>query len=303
MCREPTNLSNSSWLILSCIFLLPLCPVTALNCHCSDSIIQEAGGNCWQPANCTWASAHPQEAEKVEHGTADTSLHLLCLASSPLFFPPPSGTGWQKIQGSKREWKWPGKMLCPREGLDKGHYLFFFFPALSQQPGMQWPCFPVALVIHLLSTAWLSCHSAGSELLEAPGSSFALAQALTGSDGDELLSWEHSSVWSFTENSFSLSLQTFACHFTSTINSRRLFWNLSPSELLLDMTELPGLPAPVSPVFQGWVALADCRSLHSSFPHSMQAHCVCLVPGLSASTYALWPGPNIAGFWGESWEN
>lgn len=153
MCREPTDLSNSSWLILSYIFLLPLCTVTALNCHCSDSIIQEAGGNCWQPANCAWASAHPQEAEKVEHGTADTSLHLLCLASSLLFSLPHLAQDDKRYKEAKGNGNGLKRWCAQEKGWTKGTICFFFFPAWSQQPGMQWPWFPMALVIHFLSAA------------------------------------------------------------------------------------------------------------------------------------------------------
>lgn len=38
----------------------------------------------------------------MEHGTADTSVHLLCVASSPLFFFPVPGTRWQQICRNQR---------------------------------------------------------------------------------------------------------------------------------------------------------------------------------------------------------
>lgn len=128
-----------------------------------------------------------------------------------------------------------------------------------------------------MSLCWL--RASGGCCSQAPGSSFALAQAFTSSGGDELLSWEHSSVWSYTEKKVSspLSRLFIVLTSTSTINSRRLFWNLSLCELLHDMTELPGLPAPVLPVFQGWAALADCRCLHPSLQFPPQhAGPVCL---------------------------
>lgn len=38
----------------------------------------------------------------MEHGTADTSVHLLCVASSPLFFFPVPETRWQRIFRNQR---------------------------------------------------------------------------------------------------------------------------------------------------------------------------------------------------------
>lgn len=119
-----------------------------------------------------------------------------------------------------------------------------------------------------MSLCWLSTSRGCCS--QAPGSSFALAQTLMSSSGDEPLSWEE-------KVSPSLSRLFLGLTFISTINSRKLFWNLSPWELLHDMTELPVLPAPVLPVFQGWAALADCRGLHSSLQFPPQyAGPVCL---------------------------
>lgn len=203
-------------------------------------------------------------------------------------------------------------MLCPRERLDKGHYLFFFFPVWSQQPGMQWPCFQMALVIHLLSAAQVSCHSAGSELLEA-----AVPRPLAAA-----LPWPRPSR-AVVEMSFCLgNILLFG------LTLKRKFLPLSPDFLLCWLLPPPSIPGGYFGIsvsvnsYMTWQSFQGCQPLScqcfkdgqplqtagvctpvSSFPHSMQAQCVCLAPGLAASTYALWPGPNIAGFWGQSWEN
>lgn len=62
----------------------------------------------------------------MEHGTADTSLHLLCLASSPLFFFPLPGTRWQKIWGSQKGVEIASKDVGPKKGWTKGTLCFSF---------------------------------------------------------------------------------------------------------------------------------------------------------------------------------
>lgn len=60
------------------------------------------------------------------------------------------------------------------------------------------------LLLSFMSLCWL--RASGGCCSQAPGSSFALVRALMSSGGDELLSWEHSSVWSFAEKKVSSSL-------------------------------------------------------------------------------------------------
>lgn len=133
--------SDSSWLILSYIFVLPLYPVTALNCHCSDSFVQEAGGNFWQSGDCRPAS----------WGRADGAWHSRHLSSPAVLGLLPSiflSHTWNKMTNDRQEPKGSGsgmKRCWDRERLDQKHH--FVFPCLipEWEPEMRWHCFPVTL--------------------------------------------------------------------------------------------------------------------------------------------------------------
>lgn len=160
------------------------------------------------------------------------------------------------------------------------------------------------------SCSWVSCHSAGSELLKAAVPR-PLAAALpwprpSGAAVERSFYFGNILLFGLSVKSlFSLFLQTFSyADFYLRCHSTRLFWNLPLYELLHNRS-FQGSQPPSCRCFKDGQPLqtAGVCTPVSSFPHSMQAQCVCLVPGLAASTYALWPGPNIARFWGESWEN
>lgn len=149
------------------------------------------------------------------------------------------------------------------------------------------------LLLNLVSLFWLRAPCSWHFL--APRNGFALPHSLRISNGNESPSWEHPSVWSFSEVSFlSLFLQTFlllTC--TSPFNSRRLFWSHSTYEFLQGQGSQP----------LSWWSRRDGEPLQTrvctlffSFPCSMWTQCACPVPGRAASSYALWPVPNFACF-------
>lgn len=95
--------SNSSWLILSHIFVLPLYPAAALTCHCSDSIVQEAGGNFWG-SDCPPASwGRADGARHSRHLSSPAVLGLL-----PFTF---LSCTWNKVTTNMQEPKGSGSSL------------------------------------------------------------------------------------------------------------------------------------------------------------------------------------------------
>lgn len=249
MCEEPTNFSNSSWLIV--LHLPP--PIASSNSlepsllwfYRSGSRRQLLTVSGLYLSISTPSGSGKSGARHSRHLTSPAVLGLL-----PFIFLSPT---WHEMTEGMREPKGSGNSLercLARERLDKRRHLFFFFPAWSQQPETQRHCFPTALsfaffqlLLSLMSLYWL--RAPGGWCFQAPGSSFALPRPLRSRSGDEPLSWEHSSVRSFSEISFLPLFQTFLLlTFTSTINSRRLFWNLSTCELLHGMKLVSRAPGP-----------------------------------------------------------
>lgn len=112
--------SNSSWLILSHIFILPLYPAAALTCHCSASMVQEAGGNFWR-SDCPPAS----------WGCADGARHSRHLSPPAVRGLLPSiflSCTWNKVTTDMQEPKGSGsslvslqrRFLCDRNQAGEG---------------------------------------------------------------------------------------------------------------------------------------------------------------------------------------
>lgn len=112
--------SNSSWFILSHIFVLPLYPAAALTCHCSASMVQEAGGNFWR-SDCPPASWGRADGARHSRHLNPPAVHGLL----PSIF---LSCTWNKVTTDMQEPKGSGsslvslqrRFLCDRNQAGEG---------------------------------------------------------------------------------------------------------------------------------------------------------------------------------------